>query len=94
MKELVSAYNLFSNRIDDISSFIQNMMSSNDTWGSFKNFELSEEQQNLLNYVQSNSGKTIQYNAVIISLYGCFENYIDTVFSRYLDFFFSGVSKF
>ena len=94
MKELVSAYNLFSNRIDDISAFIQNMMSSNDTWGSFENFELSEEQQNLLNYVQSSSGKTIQYNAVIISLYGCFENYIDTVFSRYLDFVFSGVSEY
>lgn len=94
MKELVSAYNLFSNRIDDISSFIQNMMSSNDTWGSFENFELSEEQQNLLNYVQSSSGKTIHYNAVIISLYGCFENYIDTVFSRYLDFVFSGVSEY
>lgn len=94
MKELLSAYNLFSNRVDDISSFIQNMMSSNDTWGSFENFELSEEQQNLLNYVQSSGGKTIQYNAVIISLYGCFENYIDTVFSRYLDFVFSGVSEY
>lgn len=94
MKELVSAYNLFKNRIDDISSFIQNMMSNNDTWSSFEDFELSESQQNLLNYMQSSSGKTIQYNAVIISLYGCFENYIDTVFSRYLDFVFSGVNAY
>ena len=58
MKELVSAYNLFSNRIDDISSFIQNMMSSNDTWGSFENFELSEEQKKA---VENRLLKTTRY---------------------------------
>lgn len=94
MKELVSAYNLFESRIDNINSFIQNMMSNNDVWSSFNNFELSKPQETLLQFIQSNSGKTIHYNAVIISLYGSFEKYIDTLSSSYLDLVFSGTDLY
>ena len=94
MQELVSAYNLFVDRIDEIVGFIDNMHSGNEVWESFEQFTLSEEQHSLLEYMKSSVKKTIQYNAIIISLYGCFENYIDSVFSRFLDIVFAGTSTY
>lgn len=94
MKELVSTYNTFSERLEDISSFISNIMTNNDTWASLSSLSLNDKQRQVVDYIQSSNGKTIQYNAVIISLYGCFENYIDSVFSNYLDIIFSCITDY
>ena len=94
MKRLISAYDLFEKRVDDIDSFIQKMMSNSEILRSFEKLDLSSEQQEYFKYLQSVRGNTIQYNAIIISLYGRFENYIDTVFSHYLDFLFQEVKEY
>lgn len=94
MRELISTYQLFESRIDDVESFICNMMLNNEIWSSFEKLELNKSQKNLLDYIKSSQGKTIQYNAVIISLYGCFENYIDSIFSRYIDIVFANTHNY
>ncbi len=94
MRDFISVYKLFNRRLDDIGLFLQKIASKNDVWNSFRLFPLSKEQKELLDYIHSDRVYTIHYNAVIISLYGCFENYIDSVFSHYLDFVFSKVSSY
>lgn len=94
MNELLSIYNTFQRRIDGIELFVQNMMSNNETWESFEEFKLSKKQREALESIQSPLSKTIQYNAIIISLYGCFEKYIDSIFSRYLDIVFLGIEDY
>ena len=88
MKNLIQAYKLFENRINEVDSYIDNMMSQSDVLSGLLNLEVSEKQKEYLQYLQSSTGKTIQYNAVIISLYGSFENFIDSIISNYLDIVF------
>lgn len=94
MKNLIQAYKLFENRINEVGSFINNMMSKSDVLSELLKADLSENQREYLNYLQSSTGKTIQYNAVIISLYGSFENYIDSIISNYLDIVFSNTETY
>lgn len=94
MRELTSTYQLFESRVNDVELFICNMMLNNEIWSSFEELELNKNQKHLLNYIKSSQGKTIQYNAVIISLYGCFENYIDSIFSRYIDIVFANTHDY
>lgn len=36
----------------------------------------------------------VQYNALIISLYGCYENYIDNIFKKYIEILCASVSSY
>lgn len=49
---------------------------------SIKNSYYINEYKEKISLLQNS---TIQYNAVIISIYGCFENFIDNIFKTYIE---------
>ena len=51
---------------------------------------LAQYKENIIPLVNS----TVQYNAIIISIYGCFENYIDNIITEYLNEIFLITGKY
>lgn len=94
MDQLNYSYTTFLKRIDEISQYIEMTMLQTDVLQSFHGLELTQGQQSIINYYKNLNSLTIQYNAFIISLYGCFENYIDDIIGRYLDILFENTNLY
>ena len=86
MKRLLIEYQVFLSQMHEIKDFMKKID---------KNTEIEKiekivlEQNTELNeyvfFLRSLSGSQLVYNAIIISLYGCLENYIDRLFGAYLE---------
>jgi len=84
MRRLLLHYIKFCKRINSIAEYIERMMISNVELEKLGKLASGEAEHRYINYLQSLGKSTIQYNAVIISLYGCFENYIDDLFEDFV----------
>ena len=77
---LLEQYNLFCNRINEIKDYISLLNMQNELICSKENSSLN----NYINNLQQKKCDTVTYNAIIISIYGCFENFIDDILAEYL----------
>lgn len=85
MNNLFFTYEKFNERIKEIELFIKN--SSNiKTLIELEKITDIQELKDYIQYLKAFSNSTLQYNAIIISLYGCFENYFDELLKYYIDF--------
>ena len=88
MDKLSSCNKQFLNRINEIKKHIEMTMLQNDLLNDIYYLVKNDEQKEYIHYLKSLNTSTIQYNAIIISLYGCFENYIVDLLSCYTDIMF------
>ena len=86
MKRLLLEYQVFLSHIDEIYGFLTKV-DKNVTIEKISNaiVDLDAEKEELLSFIQQLGGSTLVYNAIIISLYGCLENYIDKLLGVYLE---------
>lgn len=54
----------------------------------------SDPQKEYIQYLQSLNSSIVQYNAIIISLYGCFQNYLESILSEYIDSLFKKYNRY
>lgn len=88
MKRLLIPYYQFSERLDTIQLYIDMTFSKNNELEHVENLLTKEIYKSVISYFKTLRTSTIQYNAVVISLYGCFENFVDTLFSEYVNIVF------
>lgn len=88
MDKLSSCNKQFLNRINEIKKHIEMTRLQNDLLNDIYYLVKNDEQKEYIHYLKSLNTSTIQYNAIIISLYGCFENYIVDLLSCYTDIMF------
>lgn len=93
MNRLYTEYEKFKKRIFEVSQYIENTTSKNKTITELINLSDNDEHHAFLNYLKSLTSSTIQYNAIIISLYACYENYIDSLLKEYLNILFENIDK-
>ena len=84
MKRLCSSYKSFCSQIEEIRKYITNTLSKNDSLSLLESNATTDEERSFISYLKSLNTSQIQYNAVIISLYGCFENYVDNLLADYI----------
>lgn len=71
----------FKNRLDEIEKNIEFISLQKDMYNIIKNdSNMSDYANKLGNIINS----TVQYNSIIICLYGCFEEYIDEISLKYI----------
>lgn len=85
MDNLILCHRSFVNRINEISKFIEMNSIMGKNVSSFNTKDFTIEQKAFFEYLTSLNNSIISYNAIIISLYGCFENYIDDILNRYIE---------
>lgn len=85
MKRLLTSYQQLLERLEQIKQYMDMTLSKNEALESIGKVLTNENDKNYIEYLKTLSTSTIQYNAVIISLYGCFENYIDNLLSVYIN---------
>lgn len=95
MKRLLIEYQVFLSRIKEI----QVLLKKADKNICVEKIEQAlskpdQETVDYINFLKSLSGSQVIYNAVIISLYGCYENYIDNLLGVYLDIMLENVSTY
>lgn len=86
MKRLLIEYQVFLSRVDEIEKFlikIDRNAAIEKISSSISNLDTDIE--GYLDFIRSLGSSHLSYNAIIISLYGCFENYIDKVLGVYLE---------
>lgn len=86
MKRLLIEYQVFLLRIKEIQDFLIKVNKNACVEEIVNTF--SGADAGLIDYtlfLKSLSGSQLVYNAIIISLYGCFENYFDKLFGVYLE---------
>ena len=88
MRNLRFYFNEFKKRLAEIRTFISSVELQKDVISELELFE--KVRDNTLNLslqyskiIKQVVESPIQYNAVIISIYGCFEQYIDNIFNEY-----------
>ena len=86
MKRLLIEYQVFLSQMQEIKDFLSKIDKNTDI-EKIENalLECRDEHSDYLCFLKSLSGSQLVYNAVIISLYGCYENYIDKLLSAYLE---------
>lgn len=84
MKRLCSSYKSFCSQIEEIRKYIANTLSKNDSLSLLESNATTDKERSFISYLKSLNTSQIQCNAVIISLYGCFENYIDNLLADYI----------
>ena len=95
MKRLLIEYQVFLSRVKEI----QVLLKKADKNICVEKIERSlsnpdHETLDYINFLKSLSGSQVIYNAVIISLYGCYENYIDNLLGVYLDIMLENTSAY
>ncbi len=93
MNRLYTEYEKFKKRIFEVSQYIENTTSKNKIIDELINLSDNDEHQSFLNYLKSLMSSTVQYNAIIISLYACYENYMDSLLKEYINILFENVDK-
>ena len=74
MKRLLTPYYQLDERLNQIQVYIDMTLSKNELLENLGSVLTNENDKKYIEYLKTLSTSTIQYNAVIISLYGCFEN--------------------
>lgn len=75
------AINQYTKRLDDIKKHIQFITLQKDLFNQIKNNSRMELYANALKDILNS---TVQYNSIIICLYGCFEEFIDEIALEYI----------
>lgn len=86
MKRLLIEYQVFLSRIEEIQVFLEKV-DKNAVVEKIEN-EFSTGDKDVYEYIRfmkTLGSSQLGYNAIIISLYGCFENYIDKLLGSYLE---------
>ena len=94
MKRLCDSYKVFCKRMLEIQGYINNTFAKNEVLSSLEGRIETEQEKQFIEYLKNLSKSQIQYNAIIISLYGCFENYVDDLLSNYLSVVFENRKKY
>ena len=86
MKRLLIEYQVFLTHIREIEDFLIKV----DKNASIEKViaflsGADKEIEDYAKFIKSLGGSPLSYNAIIISLYGCFENYIDKLLGVYLE---------
>jgi hypothetical protein len=88
MNDIISAYYSFLSLLDRIKKYTEKTYVKNNGLQSIiDNYQ--GENKELLDYYNSIKESQIQYNAIIITLYGAYENYIDNISKCYLTYIFN-----
>lgn len=77
---------IFCNRLESINNYI-NLIESERKLAKIPNEKMKnmKELYDTVVYIKDNANSQVIYNAIIISLYSCYENYIDNILTKYLD---------
>lgn len=103
MKELMIHYQRFTAQMKEIENFIDVVSTQKQLYSEFKgksteiSIEISAELPSfnrLIGLADSLNNSMVHYNAVIISIYGCFENYINEIAKFLVDFYYDNISNF
>ena len=95
MKRLLIEYQVFLSRVKEIQILLKKVDKNNCIEKiEHSLFNPDHETSEYINFLKSLSGSQIIYNAVIISLYGCYENYIDNLLGVYLDILLENTSAY
>jgi len=78
----------------EIQGYVNNTFAKNEVLSSLDGRTETEQEKRFIEYLKNLSKSQIQYNAIIISLYGCFENYVDDLLSNYLSVVFENRKKY
>lgn len=93
MNSLFLEYETFIYKLQEVSGFIDNVSKKSDVYDKILELSIDKDIVSKINYLKNLPNLTVQYNAIIISLYGAFENYIDSITKAYLDLIFSNENK-
>lgn len=83
MKRLLLEYQVLLSRIKEIESFIAKVGHVEKLQGAI--LENGKERPEQLKTLKTLGSSMLVYNAIIISIYGCFENYVDSILGVYLE---------
>lgn len=89
MNHLIKCYSEVELRLKQISDYIKHIL---DTEVIIK--QLEENEPEYCTSYQGVSHTPIQYNAVIISIYGCYENFIDDILEQYIKLLLSNIGNY
>ena len=85
MKRLLIEYQVFISHMKEIEEFLSRVDKNAELDKIIAAIDDDIETKEYVNYIKSLSSSPLSYNAIIISLYGCFENYIDKLLGTYLE---------
>ena len=94
MNRLYTQFEKFKNRIAEVTQYIENITAKGVLLNELEVLSNTLDQRAFLSYLKSLASSTVQYNAIVISLYGCYENYVDSVLKEYLDVLLENVSDY
>lgn len=96
MKSLFEIYDVFLRRLSEIKEYIDQTMMQHELIDSIEckveNIEPSEK--SYFGYLKALKSSTIQYNAIIISIYACYEHFVDSAASQYCGMVFQKSESF
>lgn len=82
MQSIISDYNKFKTRLESIKDFVFKFSNKNDSL-------IKAEENDFIIYAKQVERSLIFYNAIVISTYGSFENYIDDILRDYIYYFYN-----
>ena len=94
MNRLFTQFEKFKRRIAEVSQYIENITAKGVLLNELEVLSNTLDQRVFLSYLKSLASSTVQYNAIVISLYGCYENYVDSVLKEYVDVLLENVSDY
>lgn len=96
MKRLFERYIVFLKRLSEIKEYIDKTTFQNELIDSIekKMTNIEDAETEYFRYLKSLKSSTIQYNAVIISVYACFENFVDALAAEYCNLVFQDATSF
>lgn len=88
LEDIKKEYMIFCNRLDAIKEYI-NLLDSEKNFvvlaSCDKELEENKKLTNIIQSIKNNTNSQVTYNAIIISLYSCYENFIDCILTKYLE---------
>lgn len=86
MKRLLIEYQMFVSHVEEIEKYLTKVDRNSTIEKIFSSIPNTDTDiAEYLNFIKSLGSSPLSYNAIIISLYGCFENYIDKLLGAYLE---------
>ena len=85
LEDIKKEYMTFCNRLEAIKEYI-NLLDSEKNFVTLascdKELEENEKLANIIQSIKNNTNSQVTYNAIIISLYSCYENFIDCILTK------------
>lgn len=99
MRKQIKQFEILNVRLNEVESFIKLIETQKKLSAEYK--QLVDKSsiplinlETYMNYAEPLNNSLVQYNAIIISIYACFENYIDELCKCYLQLYFDNILKF